>query len=56
MQTIFSAAPEAASAPVVAVEEASEPKGYNYPVPGTHTYFIQKLDRKIWYLIRYWDI
>jgi len=26
-------APEAASAPVVAVEEASEPKGYNYPVP-----------------------
>ena len=47
IQTIFSTAPEAASAPVVAVEEASEPKGYNYPVPGTHTYFIQKLDRKI---------
>ena len=47
IQTIFSAAPEAASAPVVAVEEASEPKGYNYPVPGTHTYFIQKLDHKI---------
>ena len=47
IQSIFSAAPEAASAPVVAVEEASEPKGYNYPVPGTHTYFIQKLDRKI---------
>ena len=47
IQSIFSAAPEAASAPVVAVEEASEPKGYNYPVPGRHTYFIQKLDRKI---------
>ena len=47
IQAIFSAAPEAASAQVVAVEEASEPKGYNYPVPGTHTYFIQKLDRKI---------
>ena len=47
IQSIFSAAPEAASAPVVAVEEASEPKGYNYPVPGRHSYFIQKLDRKI---------
>ena len=52
MRNIFSAAPEAASAQEVAVEEASEPKGYNYPVPGTHTWFIQKLDRKIlWFAI-----